>query len=169
MALLFGSLTSLILPLYISLPIGVTIATTSLLLKEKTFLQKIKEKLNKISSVPEKIGKIFNLIPFKYPSIIANVQQKEEIIKILDKLPLKVINNLSTIEINNEITDKYDALGLVFDYLYKTPVYLNSNPYPHTLEYVLTHEIGHTVDLGFKFVPLNYKSSSFIIPKYPWA
>ncbi|MFN3995587.1 MAG: hypothetical protein ACK4GR_03535, partial [bacterium] len=126
-------------------------------------------KLNKNFSVPEKIGKIFNPIPFKYPSIIADTQQKEEIIKILDKLPLKVINNLSTIEINNEITNKHDAFGLVFDYLYKTPVYLNSNPYPHTLEYVLTHEIGHTVDLGFKFVPLNYKSSWFIVPKYPWG
>lgn len=169
LAVLFGSLTSLVLPSYISLPIGAAIASTSLLLKDKPFIQKIKEKLSKISLIPEKIGGIFRIIPFKYPTIVASNQHRNEIIQILDKLPLKVVNNLSTIEINNEITNKYDALGLVFDYLYKTPVYLNSNPYPYTFEYVLTHEIGHTVDLGFKFAPLNYKSSLFILPKYPWG
>lgn len=129
-----------------------------------------KETLTKIvSPIMEFTGKIFSNIPFKYPLIISDKLKYSEILSTLDKLPLKIVNNLSIIEINNEINDKYDALGVVLDYQYRTPIYLHSNPYPLTTEYVLIHEIGHTVDIGFKLLPLNYKSSIFLLPKYPWG
>ncbi|MCS7244251.1 MAG: hypothetical protein RMJ36_05920 [Candidatus Calescibacterium sp.] len=165
-----SGLFSIFLPHPIAALIGAVAGITHLLTKEKSITKKITEKIKKyVSPIAQKIGKTHTLIPFKYPTIIGDKLKYQEIVSTLDQLPLKTVNNLSIIEINNELNDKYEAIGLVIDKIYNTPIYLYSNPYPYTLKEVLVHEIGHTVDLGFKIFPTNYKSSLFFIPKYPWG
>ncbi|MCS7165185.1 MAG: hypothetical protein RMJ51_02760 [Candidatus Calescibacterium sp.] len=164
-------LLSTFLPVPIALSIGGIVGIMNLLTRENPTIQKIAKKIGKyISSIIEKIGNLHSIIPFKYPVIIAEESKYQEILSTLDNLPLKIVNNLSSIQINNEIYHKYDAVGLVVDRIYATPIHLYSNPYPYTLQEVLIHEIGHTIDIGFKLVPTNYKSSLFFIfPKYPWG
>ncbi|MCX7870627.1 MAG: hypothetical protein N2485_03510 [bacterium] len=163
---------------FLSLPIAVAIGYAFLIFKFANnnfnilnkIISKISEKLqlNKINNILNKIGNLISYIPL-YPTIKASINAKNQIIKTLDKLPLKTINKASIIEINNEINDKYDALGVTFNKITYVPIYLHSNPHPYTLEYVLTHELGHTNDF-FNNIPLNYKSSILgLVPKFPFG
>ncbi len=168
------SLSSLFLSFPISLAVGYTFLIFKFADNNFSIINKItakiieKLKLNKINNILNKIGNLLAHIPL-YPTIKASVNLKKQIIETLDKLPLKAINKTSLIEINNEINDKYDALGITLNKVSHVPIYLHSNPYPYPLEYVLIHELGHANDF-FNNIPLNYKSSIFgLIPKFPFG
>ncbi len=164
--------------MFLSIPIAVAVGYSFLIFKlandNLSTLNKItskiieKLKLNKINNILNKIGNLLAHIPL-YPTIKASINLKKQIIETLDKLPLKTINKTSLIEINNEINDKYDALGITLNKVSHVPIYLHSNVYPYSLEYVLIHELGHANDF-FNNIPLNYKSSILgLIPKFPFG
>ncbi|MGB9637845.1 MAG: hypothetical protein ACPL1F_00910, partial [bacterium] len=129
---------------------------------------KEKLKLDKINNFLNKIGNFISHIPL-YPTIKASSGLKNEIIKTLDKLPLKTINKASIIEINDKINENYDSLGVTFNKVSYIPIYLHSNPNPFSLDYVLIHELGHANDF-YNNVLFNYKSSILgLIPKFPFG
>ncbi|MGC8815763.1 MAG: hypothetical protein ACP5O4_06180 [bacterium] len=168
------SLSSIFFSLPISVAIGYAFVISKFASKNFSFFDKIisnikeKLKLDKINNFLNKIGNFISHIPL-YPTIKASSGLKNEIIKTLDKLPLKTINKASIIEINDKINENYDSLGVTFNKVSYIPIYLHSNPNPFSLDYVLIHELGHANDF-YNNVLFNYKSSILgLIPKFPFG